>query len=119
MYVNQVLVASQMAREGALAWKQHRCWPFVETTSGPRMRGPQFLLKSFAWCGSFGIGQPRLPGCRPEGQAWCTRKRVEYNVSRIVDPHGWEHNRSSGKKVEVACLVLRSRFGRYCTERGV
>src|ERR1035441_421723 len=61
MYVNQVLVASQMAREGALAWKQHRCWPFVETTSGPRMRGPQFLLLSFAWCGPSGIGQSLLP----------------------------------------------------------
>ena len=61
MYVNQVLVASQMARAGASAWKQHRCWPFVETTSGPRMRGPQFLLLSFAWCGPFGIGPPLLP----------------------------------------------------------
>ena len=57
--------------------------------------------------------------CQPEGQALCTRKRVEYNVPRIVDPHGWEHNRSSGKKVEAACLVLLARFGRYCTESGV
>ena len=82
------------------------------------MRGPQFLLLSFAWCGPSGIGQSRLPDANQKSGTVHT-KRVEYNVPRIVDPHAWEHNRSSGKKVEAACLVLLARFGRYCTESGV